>query len=392
MKRKFYFIIIILFVVLVVLLSEYDSSNDNRQFIFNEILGLKHHCASVTELEDGSLIAVWYYGNTYHGEGDRGGAILASVYNGWSWTSPFVVYDTPWKAEGNPVIFYDSYNKQLYLFTGVMHSEENEWDKLTTHMLVADVSCYEDINLDLYDTLIPIRWIVSEYKSEGWNKGESFYGIVLRNKPLIVDNQLMLAFNLHRKISERKTDTDIVDYTKRKASQTVGIMSMDLKTKKWSEITYIRGSESAAQPSLAKFKDEIIMFCRNTSDEYKYAWVSRFSKGWSDLEQSIIVNENNSLDLITLPNGALLMVRNSDRSRDELLLEYSEDGLNWKSIILEQQVDSEFSYPCMILSRDGKKVYIVYTYQRRTIAFRSFDVDNLVERFKSLNYKKKEKC
>jgi predicted neuraminidase len=360
-----------------------------KQFIFPEMLGLKHHSPTITELADGSLLAAWYYGNTYHGEADRGGAILGSSYAKGRWSKPFVLFDAYRKADCNPVIFFNPETERLYLFVGVMQSTENDWSTLTTLWLSADVSEAADIAFEKFE---PIKWAsVSElrttdiegkepYWSEPGNLLKStdfaFKGMVLRNKPLIVGDKMFLPFASHiKRLCLFKTWAVV--------NSDIFIMSMDLKKEMWDKTIYVPANGHAEQPVIAQLNGgSFLLIARNTDSEHNSAWRSQSKDGktWTSLEKMYsLTNENNSMDMVTLPDGRLLLVHNPYKDRYELSLKISiNNGGSWSfESILDFVPGGEVSYPCMILSRDKKILHIVYSYNRRTIAHAIIPVDTL---------------
>jgi predicted neuraminidase len=321
--------------------------------IFPEALGLKHHCASLTELGDGSLLAAWYYGHTHHGESDVGGAILGALHGEGGWSEPFVLFDSYRDAEGNPVVHWDPTHRRLHLFTGTMR-EDFRWDSLTTHWLSADVAGAGDVKLGDFQ---PVEWGPPRTLVSGaWQEvdpGTGSRGYVLRNKPLVLGDRLLLPIYIHD------------------ANRYVGTWSMDLATETWSAISLVP-ADDAEQPALARLADgDLLMITRNTAAGM--AWTSKSSDDggtWAPLTpHPSLVNANNSLDLVTLPDGTLVAVYNTDRSRNRLELGVSRDGgISWERRVLEDQKNAEFSYPTALLSRDGQTLHVVYSFLRRTIA------------------------
>jgi predicted neuraminidase len=348
--------------LLVAALGAGAAARAERRLIFPEQLGIKHHCATLTQLGGGSLLAAWYYGYTHHGESDVGGAILGALHAEGEWSAPFVLFDSYRDAEGNPVIHWDPGHRRLHLFTGTMR-EDFKWDSLTTHWLTAEVATAADIRLGEFQ---PVTWGTPRtLVSGGWQEvdpEQGSRGYVLRNKPLVLPRRLLLPIYIHD------------------ANRYVGSWSMDLATEEWSAISLIP-ADDAEQPALARLASgDLLMVTRNTAAGM--AWTSRSSdegRTWDPVApHPSLVNENNSLDLVTLPDGALVAVYNTDRSRSRLELGVSrDDGATWDRRVLEDQPNAEFSYPTALLDRDGETLHVVYSFLRRSIAHARIPVAEL---------------
>ena len=109
---------------------------------------------------------------------------------------------------------------------------------------------------------------------------------------------------------------------------------------------------------------------RSDSDDY--------GRSWSPAFQTDQPNNNSGIDL-ALADGVLALVHNPVRgnwgSRTPVKLSLSEDnGRTWEEAMVldhnedpKDKVDGEFSYPAIVAS--GNRLYISYTWKRRTIAF-----------------------
>ena len=98
-------------------------------------------------------------------------------------------------------------------------------------------------------------------------------------------------------------------------------------------------------------------------------------KTWSHMEATMLPNPNSGTDAVTLRDGRFILVYNHISpsktwgSRNKLNMAISEDGINWSAAVLlekNQDQDSEYSYPAVIQTRDGK-IHITYTWNRKLI-------------------------
>jgi predicted neuraminidase len=91
-------------------------------------------------------------------------------------------------------------------------------------------------------------------------------------------------------------------------------------------------------------------------------------KTWSPISLTELPNPNSGIDAVTLADGRQLLVYNhTDRDRSPLNVALSQDGDHWQAaLVLENEPQSEFSYPAVIQTRDGL-VHCTYTWNRQRI-------------------------
>jgi predicted neuraminidase len=86
-------------------------------------------------------------------------------------------------------------------------------------------------------------------------------------------------------------------------------------------------------------------------------------------------NPNSSVALLRLRSGRLLLAGNPPNGREALLLWISADqGQTWqptRSIETAPDGGAEFSYPALLLGRDGR-IHVAYTWRRQGIKVASF--------------------
>ncbi|WP_265946601.1 sialidase family protein [Dechloromonas sp. A34] len=96
---------------------------------------------------------------------------------------------------------------------------------------------------------------------------------------------------------------------------------------------------------------------------------------WGAGEALPIPNPNSSVALLRLKSGRLLLAGNPPHGREALLLWISADeGRTWQaSRSIEAAADggAEFSYPALLLGRDGR-IHVAYTWRREGIKVASF--------------------
>lgn len=136
---------------------------------------------------------------------------------------------------------------------------------------------------------------------------------------------------------------------------------------------------SAIQPTLLRHKDgRLQMLCRTRNDHVGTAWSSDGGETWSPLSLiEGLPNNNSGLDAVTLPNGTHVLVYNDFASvagpdkprRTPLCVATSRDGLHWRhAVTLEDSPIGQYSYPCVIVDRDGM-LHIAYTWRRERMKY-----------------------
>ncbi|MBX9745167.1 MAG: exo-alpha-sialidase, partial [Chlamydiales bacterium] len=88
-------------------------------------------------------------------------------------------------------------------------------------------------------------------------------------------------------------------------------------------------------------------------------------KTWSFAKPIELPNPNAAVDAVRLQDGRILLAYNhSTTERTPLRLALSEDGgEDWSSFIVLEDQTGEYSYPCIIQTKDGK-VHVCYTFNR----------------------------
>lgn len=97
-----------------------------------------------------------------------------------------------------------------------------------------------------------------------------------------------------------------------------------------------------------------------------------FGESWCLSYKTDIPNNNSGIDLVKLKDGRIILICNPVNenwgARSPLSIYISrDDGENFTKIYDLETVKGEFSYPAVI--NDGEKIYITYTYNRKSIVF-----------------------
>ena len=308
------------------------------------------HVASICELSDGRLAAVWYAGSR---EGARDVAIcFATQERGQSiWTTPRAIL-TPQQAGrdlgravrkvGNPLIFSDAAGKLWMLYVTI------------------NVGGWSGSSLNL---------TTSTDEGVSWTPGRRltlspFFNVseLVRNRPAPLSDGNWLVPIYHEclgKFPELLWLRDTAD----------GVSA----TK-----TRITGGRSGFQPAMAVLgTNAALAFLRDCGPRKRIAVTRTDDAGqtWSSPEAADLPNPDSGLTALCLADGRLLLAFNdSAAGRENLRLAVSEDqGRSWRrAATLAEESGAEFSYPYLLQTRDGT-VHLVYTWKRKGIKHVAFN-------------------
>ena len=306
--------------------------------------------ASICELSDGRLAAVWYAGSR---EGARDVAIcFATQERGQSfWTTPRAIL-TPEQAGrdlgravrkvGNPLIFSDAAGKLWMLYVTI------------------NIGGWSGSSLNL---------TTSTDGGVSWTPGRRltlspFFNVseLVRNRPAPLSDGNWLVPIYHEclgKFPELLWLRDTAD----------GVSA----TK-----TRITGGRSGFQPAMAVLgTNAALAFLRDCGPRKRIAVTRTDDAGqtWASPEAADLPNPDSGLTALCLADGRLLLAFNdSAAGRENLRLAVSEDeGRSWRrAATLAEESGAEFSYPYLLQTRDGT-VHLVYTWKRKGIKHVAFN-------------------
>ncbi|HBI24083.1 MAG TPA: hypothetical protein DDX84_07775 [Nitrospiraceae bacterium] len=320
------------------------------------------HVSSLTWMGDGKIACVWYGGSR---EGAMDVKIYFSLYdeNTGVWSEGNVVVSRESSSDelgryvrkvGNPVIFSDS-SDRLWLFYVTI--TVGGW---------SGSSLNYKISYDHGKTWTPSKKLVLS----------PFFNLsnLVKNKPMLLDGGGFLLPIYHEFINKYPEmlmvipDGDAVQY------------------KKW-RIGFKKG---LLQPSiLALDEKRVVAYFRNAGKGNKKYVMESISNDagmtWSEPLPTTLPNPNSGLDVVSTPEGSVLVVLNDsfkDRSRLALYLSKDNDREWIKIKDLEDTPGMEFSYPSIIRTPDNT-YHISYTYNRSNIKHVTFSDIWLLEKLKN---------
>jgi len=313
------------------------------EFVFqaNDVKFPSCHASTIVETEHG-LVAAWFAGTN---EKNPDVGIWVSRFLNGKWSGPLEVANGIQNSKKryptwNPVLFQPK-EGPLMLFYKVGPSPSQWWGMLIT----------------------------SNDEGKTWSKptklGKGPFDHLLgpvKNKPVQLEDGTILCPS-----SSESKDKWRVHFE----------MSKDIG-QTWEVIGPINdGIEfDAIQPSVLFHSDgKMQVLCRTKQGVISQSWSEDNGKTWSHMKATMLPNPNSGTDAVTLRDGRHILVYNHIipskiwGSRNKLNMAISDDGINWSAAaLLEKNQDpgSEYSYPAVIQTRDGK-IHITYTWNRKLI-------------------------
>lgn len=331
MNRKIFRSFLILVLALFAASQIYSQTSEiiKSEMIYEKAPFQSCHASTIVETEDG-LLAAWF-GGTREKHPDV--CIYSSANRNGKWSAPQlvadgIINDTLRYPCWNPVLFRRN-NGDLVLYYKVGPSPQGWWG----------------------------MYKISKDGGSSWSAATRIPDNMLgpiKNKPAGIKGTILYPTSFE---------------TPEKWNIYVETSDQDLTGWKKTEIN--NNGFDAIQPSILFHKNgKIQMLCRSRNRKILETWSSDHGKSWSPLKATLVANNNSGIDAVTLHKGMHLLVCNPvEKGRNKLAVLSSEDGKNWKDlIILEDHPEGEFSYPAIIKGKRGT-VHITYTYNRRTIKY-----------------------
>jgi predicted neuraminidase len=302
------------------------------------------HPVSITELANGDLYLVYYGGSGEYGEDTwvRGSRLAKGSTH---WTTPAVIADTPFRGDGNGVI-WQAPDGLVWLF--YVNRYGPTWSDSR------------------------IKYKVSRDGAKTWSDSDmlSFdQGTMVRARPILLNNGDYLL-PVYR---ETGNDPEFVGsttasyfYRKKKGSH------------EWVATKPIHSRFGNLQPSVVQLTDKYLVAYSRRAGGYGPKDNGRLVRSeshdggytWSAGQESNFPNPNAATDFIKLQNGHLLLVYNDNPNnvRMPLTVAISLDGdktYPYKRNIVNKPGDTA-AYPTAIQTSDGK-IHVVYTSKKRTV-------------------------
>lgn len=346
--------------------SDSRSSDDNttektsgviKDFVYDQAEGFEQcHASTIVRTDDGNFLVAWFGGTEEKNDDvgiwiSKGTPGSTETESGISWTTPVELEKLRDDPHWNPVLFKAPDGKVILYFK--VGKEIPDWETWYTE------------TTDNGETWSEARELVA---GDRGGRGP------VKNKSIVLSNGDWLAPASHEgeewlAFVDRSTDGG----------------------KTWTQEEYVamdrenlRG-KGAIQPTLWESEPgHVHMLLRTSSGFIGRSDSEDYGKTWSEMYDIGLPNPNSGIDLVKMPDGALVLAYNPDDKqwgdRAPLTLAVSEDnGETWPvKVNIETGVpDDEFSYPSVIAW--GDTFAVVYTWQREKVAFFQGTVAQLKE-------------
>jgi predicted neuraminidase len=308
------------------------------EFIYETAPFPSCHASTVVELRNGDVMAAWFGGAV---EGRPDVAIWGATRTKDGWSAPRELVREANVPTWNPVLFYTPDGK-LWLYYKYGRSPDT-WTG-------GRLSSTDDGK----------TWSAPEHLPAG------LYGPI-RAKPLVLDNGTIVS------------GTSVESY----GSWAVWVERSTDSGRTWSKFGPITvpgapaasrpgASDGIIQPSVIRMGGQRLrLYARATQNIGKVVVADSNDLGvtWTQARTIDVPNPNSGIDAVALADGRVVLVYNHTTSgRTPLNLAIGRDGEKFSMFKTLVETPGEYSYPSMIVAKDGS-LLITYTWQRKRIKY-----------------------
>lgn len=299
-----------------------------EEFVFINPPFASCHASTLTEAQKGEILCSWFAGTE---EGAEDVKIWIARKNKKEWSLPVVVAEEE-RPCWNPVL-YTMPAGDIFLFYKA-GADPRVWSGFVKRSLDGGNTWFNSFDLPA--------------------------GVIgpVKNRPLLLDSGVLLCGSSTE--SWRRWGCWIDMTADRGATW-----------RKSSPINTENQLFGIIQPALVFSKDKIRLLARSHQIGYICTAESNdCGLTWGLASPTNLPNPNSAIDAINLSDGRILLVYNhSKENRYPLNIALSSDGgKTWEMRVILETEPGEFSYPCVIQSKD-KLIHISYTWNRQNIKY-----------------------
>jgi predicted neuraminidase len=302
------------------------------------------HPVCFTELANGDLYLVYYGGSGEYGEDTwvRGSRLVKGADH---WTRPVVIADTPFRSDGNGVV-WQAPDGLVWLFYVVRYGPT--WSNSR------------------------IKYKISRDGANTWSDSDMLAfeeGSMVRARPIALNNgDYLLPVYRETGHDQEFVGPDTASFFLRKKKGAT----------EWVPTKLVHSKFGNLQPSVVQITDnDLVAYSRRgggyTQPDGGHLVRMESRDGgytWSDGTESKFPNPNSATDFIKLKNGHLVLIYNDNGGNTRMPLtaaiSVDEDkNYPYKRNIVNKPGDSA-AYPTALQTRDGK-IHVVYTSDKRTV-------------------------
>lgn len=329
-----------------------------ERVIGEEFPGKYKHPASITELDNGDLYLSYYGGDGEYEDNSKVWAMRKEP-NAKKWGTPVVIADTPFLAEGNPVVWQAP---DGVVWLTYVQRYGSTWSDSRIHAKI------------------------SKDGAKTWSDSfvvEFEKGMMVRAKPIVLNDGNYLFPIYH----ETGNDREVVG-----ADTTSLFLRYDTKAHTFTETNRIYSRLGNLQPSVAQIDDNyLVAYSRRAGgyDPRTDAWLVRTEsrdggRTWSPGQETKFPNPNAATDFMKLQSGHLLLVYNdSMNDREKLTAAISTDNdKSYKHRAIISNASADLGYPYAIQGKDGV-IHAIYTDARTVIYHATFTEKDVMKQGKA---------
>ncbi len=302
------------------------------------------HPVCFTELANGDLYLVYYGGSSEYGEDTwvRGSRLVKGTDH---WTRPVVIADTPFRSDGNGVV-WQAPDGLVWLFYVVRYGPT--WSNSR------------------------IKYKISRDGANTWSDSDMLAfeeGSMVRARTLALNNgDYLLPVYRETGHDQEFVGPDTASFFLRKKKGAT----------EWAPTKLVHSRFGNLQPSVVQITDNYLVAYSRRGGGYTQQDGGHLVRmeshdggyTWSDGTESNFPNPNSATDFIKLKNGHLVLIYNDNGGNTRMPLtaaiSVDEDkSYPYKRNIVNKPGDSA-AYPTALQTRDGK-IHVVYTSDKRTV-------------------------
>ena len=358
------------------------------EFLYEQAPFPQCHAATIVETKKGDLVAT-YFGGKHERNPDVCIWVSIKKKGQKEWSKPILAADGVFTlgtayAEIAGITAESTPASEGPVLRGSASADQRRkacWNPVICEMPNGELWLFFKVGLKVADWT---GWLCkSKDGGRTWSDKEplpkGFLGPI-KNKPEIIDGRLLCPSSTED--NGWKFHMEIYDIAK-KEWKYVGPVKAELAMRtedmKQHPIDCI-------QPSILKLKDgrlQVLMRTRNGKIGTSFS--SDNGDTWSNVTLLDVPNNQSGTDAVTLEDGRHVLIYNNFATlpgtkkgvRTPLSIAISSDGTHWHHAqTLEDSPISQYSYPSIIQSKDGK-LHAVYTWRRLRIAYKEIDLNKL---------------
>lgn len=326
------------------IVNRYGAISFSSELLFDQIPDAAvFHCSTITEAANGDLLCLWY-GGSYESADDQTLFLARRRAGERTWQPPQVLLRGPEPLPGNGVIFVDGHQRVWIV-----------WCRMESTRPLGRGQGWSNCRLMAR---------TSTDHGKTWSEDSEFLDeklrAVPRNPPVrLASGDLVLPLEA------------VVDGVE----GSIFLIGAE-GGKRWRQGGFTPGG---SQPAIIQRDDKSLFALMRQAPRLTQIESRDGGESWTDAVPSTLRNPDAGITMTRLANGHIVVIFNdSELNRTPLSIARSVDeGRTWETPLHLESNPGEYSYPCVIQTRDGK-IHLTYTFRRYSIKHVELNEDWLV--------------